>query len=351
MLLDAPALEARLTPEIAMGVIQKELQRKGWKEQQINEIKLVYTPYWIFGFDVLAGAGPSPTGKAALNAYTGEINDFVPMLIERPVKRTRETMAGAHPEVEQTAVSYNEVKQVAATKVAAHVGGLKTEQITVSAVSKIYVPSYRLWVDVAGDTFKFEIDAALGYPTGLDALPKRQQGWDEATKETLEKMKTPKGWVELGGKAAGLAGGVAGEAAKGGDEKNKLLRYAFLAAVILALAWLVFGTQSFRQNVSCALDDEFAGKPAWFGLVPSRTIPGIKGDVYYVAGSCSFTNEGSTDAVLIARLAVNGKSGNLLDAKVITASPPANSKEPSEKEFELNWTEPVTQVDFSFEKI
>lgn len=351
MLLDAPALDARLTPEIALGIVTKELQRKGWKEQQVHELKLVYTPYWVFSFDVITTGGPSPTGKTALNAYTGDLSDFVPMLLDRPVKRVRETPQGAKPEIEQTAVSFNEVKSAAATKVAAH-AGLKPEQVSISAVSKVYVPSYRIWVDVAGDTFKFEIDAALGFPTGFEAVPKRQQAWDEATKETLDKMKSPKGWVDLASRAAGSATAVAGEAAKG-DDQGKMVRYAILGLVILALLWMVFGgLQGGSEKVSCELNSAFLTKAGWFGLVAPSVRPATNASSYYVQGTCSFVNEGSREnAVITAQVHVNDKKTGLpVAVGIVNAVPPAKSSTATVKNFELDWNE-TSSVTFGFEKV
>ncbi|MBI5061550.1 MAG: hypothetical protein HZB67_04525 [Candidatus Aenigmarchaeota archaeon] len=52
MLLDAPALSPVLTPEQALGIIQKSVSGKGWKKYDVAEIKLVYSPYWLFSFDI-----------------------------------------------------------------------------------------------------------------------------------------------------------------------------------------------------------------------------------------------------------------------------------------------------------
>ncbi|KKW37671.1 MAG: hypothetical protein UY87_C0087G0010, partial [Candidatus Peribacteria bacterium GW2011_GWC2_54_8] len=87
-----------LSPEAALGIVQKTVLSKGWKQFDVSDVKLVYTPYWVFSFDVLAGES-NPTGKTALNAYTGELNDYVPYLIERPLKKVKETEEGAEAEV------------------------------------------------------------------------------------------------------------------------------------------------------------------------------------------------------------------------------------------------------------
>lgn len=347
MLLDAQSLEARLTPEVALGIIQKELQRRGWKDFKVHDIRLYYTPYWTFGFDVIADSGATPTGKTALNAFTGELNDFIPMLLDRPINKSRGTMEGAKVEIERTAVSFGEVKGVSATKIAAHVGGLKPEQVTISAVSKVYVPTYRVWVDVAGDSFKFEIDAALGMPTGLEAVPKRQKGWDEATGETLKKMKSPSGWMDLVSHTLGFAGGLAA-GAKG--EQGKLTRYVVLAGLILVLMWFVFGLSG-SGKVDCYLFDDYKTNPAWFGLQPGRVLPEMAGSKYFVRGACDFVNEGGNEEAIVAQVRVVDGNEFILDLEVITAVPPVQTTMPTTKTFELNWTEATQKVAFEFEKL
>src|SRR3989338_3721390 len=120
MLLDAPTFKTVLTPEAALGIIQKTLAARGFKEYDVTDFKLVYTPYYFFSFDVIAESGQSPSGKTALNAYNGDLNDFVPYLMDRPLKKLKESEDKA--EVEPTAISEKEAKDAASAKLASHVG-------------------------------------------------------------------------------------------------------------------------------------------------------------------------------------------------------------------------------------
>src|SRR3989344_5571685 len=216
MILDAQSFKTVLTPEAALGIVQKSVLERGWKQYDVSDVKLVYTPYWVFSFDVLAGEA-SPTGKTALNAYTSDLNE------------------------------------VAATKVAAH-AGLKRESVSVSAATKYYIPSYQVWVDAANDSFKIDVDAVLGNPQGIEAIPARPKGFGEAAGETVNKMKTPSGWMELIGKTIGMLTGTAKGVATGGGPKalqTQWVRYALLGLVVLALACFVFFRPSTQGSVSC----------------------------------------------------------------------------------------------------
>lgn len=303
--MDAPGFSTVLTPEIALGMVQKALAKKNWKKYDIAQIKLVYSPYWVFSFDVFA-EGNVPTGKAALNAFTGELNEFVPMLLDRPLKKTRDV--GKDCEVEQTTISSGEVKETAAAKVAAH-AGIKKDSVVASAVSKIYAPFYRIWVDVADDTFKIDVDACLGAAFGLEAIPEREKTWEESTSETLEKMKSPKGWMELGAQTVGaVAGGAKG--AKTGGMTDWLFgsregHYVILAVIILAAAWYLFmKPQEFV--FSCDPASRFlAEKKGLFGSTKVMVPQAInQSSRLTVSGACLITNKGSKPLSIVLKISI-----------------------------------------------
>ncbi|MEK6843760.1 MAG: hypothetical protein AABY04_04680, partial [Candidatus Micrarchaeota archaeon] len=185
MVLDAPTFKLVLTPESALGSVQKELNHKGWKKFEVEEIRLIYAPYYLFSFDVKSeGGSPPVAGKAALNAYSGEISDFVPMVLERPLQKQKNIEEGG--EVEDTAISMQEAKQAARDKIAAQTG-LKSEMVSVSAFTKYYMPFFRIWLEVGHESMKIDVDALMGAPLGLEAAPERKKTWDEATSETIGK--------------------------------------------------------------------------------------------------------------------------------------------------------------------
>ncbi|MEM4255248.1 MAG: hypothetical protein QXR53_02875 [Candidatus Norongarragalinales archaeon] len=341
MILDAQSFKTVLTPEAALGMVQKAVAQRGWKQFDISDVKLVYTPYWVFSFDVLAGEA-SPTGKTALNAYTGELNDYIPYLLERPTKKATQTEPGAEVEVLPTAISKSELNEVAATKVAAH-AGLKREMVSISAATKYYIPSYQVWVDVANDSFKIDIDAVLGNPQGAEAIPQRAKGLGEAAGETVQKMKTPSGWAELLGKTVGAVSGAA--AGKGGSGPQALqtpwVRYLLLALVVLALAYFVFFRTSTQGSVSCSLFDRYYNPPEWFGLFGAKTIrPSVneKGKLR-VEGQCFFSNPGKEDIPsIIALVKINDAAGSTVaqNSSFVGLLAPTGSSQ-TQKTFEIIW--------------
>ncbi len=338
MQLDAPGFSPVLTPEIALGIVQKAVAKKHWKKYDVSHIKLVYSPYWVFSFDVLA-EGAVPTGKAALNAFTGELSEFVPTFLDRPLKKTREV--GSECEVEATSVQQSEVKEAAAAKVAAH-AGIKKESVVVSAVSKIYVPFYRIWLDLAEETYKVDVDACLGAPFGLENIPEREKGWEEVTAETIEKMKTPKGWVELGAQAVGAAVGGAGGKKPGPLEwllGSRQGHYIILAIIIIAGLWyLLARPQAFI--VSCDAWPQFVSEKKELLGVAKTLVPkpGNQTNYLFVAGECAITNKGTKPLSLLVRVFVteDGKPNYGAMSTVFVRDVPA-SELPTRKEFSITW--------------
>lgn len=360
MILDASTFELSLTPEIALSIIQKSVNSKGWKKYEVSSIKLLYSPFYIFSFDI-AAEGQAPSGKAALNAYTGELNDFVPVLLDRPLKRSRSTADKTQAEVEPSAISAAEVKEVAAVKVASFTGVAK-EKVTISAINKLYVPFYRIWVNVANDTFKIDVDASLGAPIGLEAIPARQKGWEEATAETVEKMKSPGGWVELGSKTVQEAGKIAsGGGGRGGKGPfgNKAQIAVLIVIVILVLYVFVFrgstgNVLGGNSGFACAPEATYLSAGG-FMKSPSLVPEDIGNGWAEVVGSCNFTNPGkeTVSSCVSIRLKADGKATKAY--KVINVMIGSGQIAPKVVPFTLNWTtEDVPQAkayELAFEKV
>lgn len=324
-ILDAPALKPVLTPEVALGVVQKEVRRRGWKKFDVASIRLVYTPFYTFSSDIMAEGAAAPSAKAAINANSGELNDLVPFLLERPLEKVRESEAGS--EVETTSISAQEVKETASVKVAASVG-VKRDLVAISAVSKLYVPTYRIWVNVADDTYRVEIDAAVGAAKGFESIPVREKGWGEVTEETVAKMKSPAGWAEL--ISAFLASIPEALSGKGKGPLNTLIgttpgRIVLLVVVVLVLLWLAF------MNTSVGITCE-----------TSAGFPKVVRGTMWLNGTCTVSNSGSREEVVawVIYPLEDGKE-SYLDRKTLSAQVKASSD--TVKSFGLSWNNSQTK--------
>ncbi|HII39159.1 TPA: hypothetical protein HA318_04130 [Candidatus Micrarchaeota archaeon] len=351
MLLDATTFGLVLTPEAALGVVQRVVTSKGWKKYDVSDIKLVYVPFYVFSFDISAGE-QSPSGKAALNAFSGDLSEFVPMLLDRPLKKTRSTAENLEAEVEASAVSMQEAKPTAQAKVASQVGAQK-DAVTISAVNKFYVPFFRVWVNVANDTFRLDVDASLGFPLGAEAIPGRPKGWNEATSETLEKMKSPAGWLELGGKTVGEVGSSIAGAGKGGKDgalSNRGVQVIVLLAVIGVLAYFVLLGGS-GGKTSCSADAAYLKKPNLFeaaGIAP-REVNGV----FEIRGKCNFTNPGKEDEFGCTSITLIADGVPTKYFKTVCTSKPiaAGINEPRSVPFILNWTDDLSAKNYDLQVV
>ncbi len=333
MILDAVALQPVLTPEAALGVLDKELKRKKQLKAEITDVKLVYTPFWLFSFDVAgAGAGaqgPAPSGKTALNAYTGEINDFVPMLIGRPLKKGRSTPeGGAEAEIEPTAIDAAEVKEAAKAKVAAQLG-VSRDAVIVSAFTKYYVPFYRVWLDVANDSFEINVDACLGAPLGAEAIPGAKKSFSEDIAGNLKSVVSP----------GGIAAAV--------KNPSKLKYLLLIVVVVLALFLIVSRLGGSSSGADCKVSEDFLGR-GFMGAQELAPLEIGRGKLL-VQGVCSFSNPGTEAQTFNVITRVVRKSGELLatNATMVFELPNTGGLK-RDLPFELSWTG-VADGDYAFE--
>lgn len=344
MLLDAPSFELQLTAEVALSIVQKEVQRRGWKKFEIQDIRLVYTPFYVFSFDV-AAENAQPSGRAAINANTGELDEFVPVILDKPLKKVKATdEKSKSPEVEGTNISRKELESIAPAKVAAVVG-LKRENVTASAIAKYYVPYFRIWVTApaeTGDTYRINVDALLGAPMGVETIPAKTKGWEDETEATLDRMKTPKGFLELGGETISSLGAVASGKGGGigGFLSSKSGRWLLMGVAIIAIVlYLLFRTTN--ASASCAPDSGQLGERQYFDsfgeqyLAPKRT----RGGAFYVTGTCSIVNRESAEITSCLRvtLKTNGELTPSHSTTLCAARVPPGGV-PTEKPFNLTWS-------------
>ena len=349
MLLDAPTFELKLSPELAIGILQKGVAKKGWKSFEVQQIRLVYVPFYLFSFDVTPAGQAPVSAKTAINAYSGELNDFVSAFLDQPLKKTKQTAEKYEPEVESTSISPAEVKETAQAKVAAQVG-MPRDQVTISAVSKLYIPFFRVWANVNEEQFKFDVDGCLGAALGLDNVPGKQKGWGDVTSETIDKMKTPAGFLGLVGQTIGALVGMA-QGKKTQIPKEGI--WLFLGILIIVVVALSLGGGAAKGKVECSLDSRFLQEKTDFLIFKKQVIrpmvgpgPGQK----FVYGSCDFYNTGKGRASYCGRVLLTADkilhSSN--DSMCVGPLPP--SDQPFNKKFFIVWDEPKSEThDYAFE--
>jgi len=168
----------------------------------------------------------------AINAVNGRLDpELVDIIEKQPVTYEKEISHDIQYEVAPTAISKDELKETGRVKLAAQLG-VKKENVSVSGIRTVYWPVWTVFAELTGMIQKIEVDGVTGVPLNIEEVPTREKGWLEVTADTLQKMKSPSGWAELGGAVATAAGGrlasgveKAGEQAKPGSPAHHTMKW------------------------------------------------------------------------------------------------------------------------------
>jgi hypothetical protein len=204
MLLENPALVLNIGVQDILGILEKTLREKNWRQFELANLKLTYQPYYIFNYDVLIEQevegqpfSQSTSGITALNAVTGRVEPTIAEILEKqPVNYEKEIAHDLQYELLNPAITREELTDASKVKLAAQFN-VKKENIAVSGFRLVYWPIWRIFVSLPEKTQKVEIDAVAGYPLNFEEVPEKEVGWIEITQDMLEKMKSPAGWAEL----------------------------------------------------------------------------------------------------------------------------------------------------------
>jgi len=221
MLLEYPALTLSIGVQDILGILEDTLKEKNWKNFELANMKLLYTPYYLFNYDTLVEVemegrrySQGFSGLMAMNAVTGELEPLLTDIMEKqPVSYEKEISHDLKYEVEPLAMSKKEVADAARVKIAGQFN-LGKQDISVSGFRVVYWPVWRVFIQLPKPqgVQRMDVDAVSGYPLNFEQVPIREKGWLEVTSDTLAKMKTTKGWSELG---KGVATAAARTASKG----------------------------------------------------------------------------------------------------------------------------------------
>ncbi len=334
MLLDAPAYSPNLKKEAAIDLIKKAVQARGWAENsfQVSFHKFVFVPFYFFNFDIAVEGAPPVSGKAAVNAHTGEVNDLVSMLLDKPFPKVSEIEDKS--EVEATIIKEPEIKETAQIKVMTQVG-VKREAINITTISKVYLPFHRFWLSFQGRPLKVEIESAMGIPFGLEVIPPREKTWSEETGETVQKMSNPAGWFDLVGQSFSellsffspkKPSGQGGAPAPKGPGISSLVVLLVLAVVIVA-GFFAFGFVYAAKLDSCQVN-------------------GVKsvGTIHFVNDKCFFTNPAFEPSRVALVITVTDASNGIVQKNVRVVNLPASAYR---VEFPVDFSFESTSTGFS----
>lgn len=257
--LDHPAYQLNLTSKQILGILETLLEERHWKDFDLANVKLVYKPYWFFNYDVykeeeVPGKGEVAQEYGSQMVLDARKSNLEPMLMqilnEIPVESREEIKHDVDHDILKQTVTEEEGRRLAKVKLAGKMKGVSKDDVVISGVDLRYVPMWRIWVDLkGGKTQRIDIDGISGSPFNIQKVPERERGFMEVTKDTLEDLKKPEGWVDYSKKAfrvtaSGIKKASKGEGKKGAQNASKAFkwlfgtragRYTFLAFLIVVL--------------------------------------------------------------------------------------------------------------------
>jgi len=206
MLLDNPTLELRIEVQDILEILENILKEKNWKNFDVASLKLMYMPFYIFNYDTLVETeiqgqpySQGFSGMMAMNAITGELEPILSDTMEtRSVKQVREITHDLQYELQKPAISLKEVKDSAQIKLAGQFN-LRKKDLAVSGFRLFYWPIWRIFVQLKNRVQRVDVEAIDGNPLNFEQVPIREKTWMEVTGDTFKKLKTTKGWAEIGG--------------------------------------------------------------------------------------------------------------------------------------------------------
>lgn len=212
MILENPAPVVNIGVQDILGILERTLHEKNWRNFELANLKLVYMPHYIFNYDILIAQevegqtfSQGSSGIMAMNGLNGKLEPLLNQLMEeQPINYEKEITHDLQYEIQAPAVKEKEVHDSAALKLAGQFS-VKKENVSISGVRLVYWPVWRIFVSLPKKTQRVDIEAVAGVTLNYEEVPAREKGWIEVTKDTLGKMKSAKGWSELS-KGAARAG-------------------------------------------------------------------------------------------------------------------------------------------------
>ncbi len=211
MLLEHPALKLSIGVQDILEVIEAVLREKNWRKFELMNFKLVYTPIYVFNYDILMEQdvqgqtySQGMSGNMALNALTSKLEPVLTEIMEKqPVDYEKEISHDFDYDLEKSAITKEELHETCKIKLAGQYNVGK-ESVATSGFRIVYWPIWRVFVTMPKRIQRIQVDAVSGQTLNIEEVPEKEKSWIEVTQDTVEKMKTPQGWMELTKQAADL---------------------------------------------------------------------------------------------------------------------------------------------------
>ncbi len=257
MFLGNPSLPVNMPVNEALEETQKILKEKNWLNFELGSLKLVLMPFFYFNYHYYREKEnngekvieSSVDGFLALNGSELRINEDITDLIKNNLKTITNTAPEIEFEEKETSVEKREQDEVLKFKTAEFFQ-IPKDNVVISSARKLFVPFYETFITIEKNTFEIKINAVTKEIIGIEEVPEREKGFLEITKETIEDLSRPEGWIRYSKEL--LVGGSKKipkvVSSKSSQEKKKSFSMDlsffstkwFLAIIIILALFLIF---------------------------------------------------------------------------------------------------------------
>jgi len=249
LILDKPALVLRYLVDDVVETVDKSLRSKRWTDFEISSLKLYYLPFYVFNYDVLVEQelqgqtfSQGFSGTMAMDASSGKLQPMITELLDRqPVSFEKKVSHDLKFIAVPPAIKADEAKETAARRLAGKFG-VGEESVKTSGFRIIYWPVWRVFVSMPAGFYKLDVDGFSGVILNESEIPIKEKTWKDMLKETVDLMKSPKGWAVLLKKTFSVLGKTASKKGEGkGILSKPWFRWAMIFLMLAVLIYLLLG--------------------------------------------------------------------------------------------------------------
>lgn len=203
MYLDSNALSVSFPLEEAVKLIDSLVKAKYWVDFKKGDLKLVYMPCWFFNYAAHKDSEKDKekktkiisSGRLSFLEFSHEFDESIVKLYSSFEKNVSNEASGQYPsDVQDSRLSKDELDSVIRVKLASDLDVSK-DNITISALEKIYLPVWSVSVTLGEENYKTVISAVDGEIISEEEIPEKERGWLEITAETINDLKKPDAWL------------------------------------------------------------------------------------------------------------------------------------------------------------
>jgi|SRR3989344_2816878 len=200
MLLERPAFSPKLDKAGAQKAASSVLKKNHWNKYEFSVADIFYVPHWFFSYDIYeqidGRTNLLSSGFSSLNAFSNEIDKTIGSLAQNSgLEKNNDVDENDNVHIVSPRVGEEEAREIISVRFASQEETSK-ENVIISGLQLFFVPIWVIKVNLEGEKISLRVNAINGDIENKMAIPRREKGFSELTREMLEELSTPQGWID-----------------------------------------------------------------------------------------------------------------------------------------------------------